>query len=81
MLAVLLAGCGTTTKNIPTASPAPRSAPAEPRVAGVDPAGLINRVTWGINPSTLHEAETSGIHALRDFAAQLKTYSLRPTGA
>ncbi len=63
MLAVLLAGCGTTTKNIPTASPAPRSAPAEPRVAGVDPAGLINRVTWGINPSTLHEAETSGLPA------------------
>ncbi|OUM34138.1 acyl-CoA desaturase [Pseudomonas putida] len=29
----------------------------------------------------IHEAETSGIHALRDFAAQLKTYSLRPTGA
>ncbi|WP_144170133.1 delta-9 fatty acid desaturase DesA [Pseudomonas sp. Kh13] len=28
----------------------------------------------------VHEAETSGIHALRDFAAQLKTYSLRPTG-
>nr|WP_225779987.1 delta-9 fatty acid desaturase DesA [Pseudomonas sp. Marseille-Q3773] len=29
----------------------------------------------------VHEAETSGIHALRDFAAQLKTYSLRPIGA
>ena len=29
----------------------------------------------------IHEAETSGIHALRDFAAQLKTYSLCPTGA
>ena len=29
----------------------------------------------------VHEADTSGIHALRDFAAQLKTYSLRPTGA
>ncbi|AJG16820.1 delta-9 fatty acid desaturase DesA [Pseudomonas putida] len=29
----------------------------------------------------VHEAETSGIHALRDFAAQLKTYSLRPTSA
>ena len=29
----------------------------------------------------VHEAETSGIHALRDFAAQLKTYSLRPSGA
>ncbi|MFI7858479.1 MULTISPECIES: delta-9 fatty acid desaturase DesA [Pseudomonas] len=29
----------------------------------------------------VHEAEASGIHALRDFAAQLKTYSLRPTGA
>ncbi|WP_445672389.1 delta-9 fatty acid desaturase DesA [Pseudomonas inefficax] len=29
----------------------------------------------------VHEAESSGIHALRDFAAQLKTYSLRPTGA
>ena len=29
----------------------------------------------------IHEAETSGIHALRDFAAQLKTYSLRPSGA
>ncbi|EKT4561097.1 delta-9 fatty acid desaturase DesA [Pseudomonas putida] len=29
----------------------------------------------------IHEAETSGIHALRDFAAQLKTYSLRPTAA
>uniref|UniRef100_A0A915DTU7 GGDEF domain-containing protein n=1 Tax=Ditylenchus dipsaci TaxID=166011 RepID=A0A915DTU7_9BILA len=26
----------------------------------------------------VHEAETSGIQALRDFAAQLKTYSLRP---
>ncbi|QJQ18592.1 acyl-CoA desaturase [Pseudomonas sp. SK] len=29
----------------------------------------------------VHEAESSGIHALRDFAAQLKTYSLRPTSA
>ncbi|WP_060482976.1 delta-9 fatty acid desaturase DesA [Pseudomonas sp. NBRC 111119] len=29
----------------------------------------------------VHEAETSGIHALREFAAQLKTYSLRPTAA
>lgn len=29
----------------------------------------------------VHEAEASGIQALRDFAAQLKTYSLRPTGA
>ncbi|MNH02918.1 hypothetical protein D3C79_621660 [compost metagenome] len=29
----------------------------------------------------VHEAEASGIHALRDFAAQLKTYSLRPNGA
>ncbi|KIY39650.1 aminotransferase [Pseudomonas sp. 10-1B] len=29
----------------------------------------------------VHEAESSGIHALRDFATQLKTYSLRPTGA
>ncbi len=29
----------------------------------------------------VHEAETSGIQALRDFAAQLKTYSLRPVGA
>jgi len=29
----------------------------------------------------VHEAEASGIHALRDFAAQLKTYSLRPTAA
>ncbi|MCE5989380.1 delta-9 fatty acid desaturase DesA [Pseudomonas sp. LM20] len=29
----------------------------------------------------VHEAETSGIQALRDFAAQLKTYSLRPTAA
>jgi len=29
----------------------------------------------------IHEAETSGIHALRDFAAQLKTFSLRPSGA
>ena len=29
----------------------------------------------------VHEAEASGIHALHDFAAQLKTYSLRPTGA
>lgn len=28
----------------------------------------------------VHEAEASGIHSLRDFAAQLKTYSLRPTG-
>jgi hypothetical protein len=26
----------------------------------------------------VHEAETSGIHSLRDFATQLKTYSLRP---
>lgn len=29
----------------------------------------------------VHEAEASGIQSLRDFAAQLKTYSLRPTGA
>ena len=29
----------------------------------------------------VQEAEASGIHALRDFAGQLKTYSLRPTGA
>lgn len=29
----------------------------------------------------VHEAETSGIHALREFASQLKTYSLRPTTA
>ncbi|MBA6063673.1 fatty acid desaturase [Pseudomonas mosselii] len=29
----------------------------------------------------VHEAEASGIHSLRDFAAQLKTYSLRPNGA
>lgn len=29
----------------------------------------------------VYEAETSGIHALRDFASQLKTYSLRPTAA
>ncbi|WP_406820591.1 delta-9 fatty acid desaturase DesA [Pseudomonas sp. KnCO4] len=29
----------------------------------------------------VHEAESSGIHALRDFAEQLKTYSLRPTSA
>ncbi|MBA6118351.1 acyl-CoA desaturase [Pseudomonas putida] len=29
----------------------------------------------------VHEAEASGIHALHDFAAQLKTYSLRPTNA
>ncbi|MGY3015418.1 stearoyl-CoA desaturase (delta-9 desaturase) [Pseudomonas sp. TE6283] len=28
----------------------------------------------------VHEAEASGIHSLRDFAAQLKTYSLRPNG-
>ncbi|MDZ4018930.1 delta-9 fatty acid desaturase DesA [Pseudomonas sichuanensis] len=28
----------------------------------------------------VHEAEASGIQSLRDFAAQLKTYSLRPTG-
>ncbi|WP_313514597.1 delta-9 fatty acid desaturase DesA [Pseudomonas sp.] len=26
----------------------------------------------------IHEAEASGIHSLREFAAQLKTYSLRP---
>ncbi|WP_369988633.1 delta-9 fatty acid desaturase DesA [Pseudomonas xanthosomatis] len=29
----------------------------------------------------VHEAEASGIQSLRDFAAQLKTYSLRPSGA
>ncbi|MDF9754093.1 stearoyl-CoA desaturase (delta-9 desaturase) [Pseudomonas sp. TE6288] len=29
----------------------------------------------------VHEAEASGIQSLRDFAAQLKTYSLRPNGA
>ena len=29
----------------------------------------------------VHEAEASGIHSLRDFAAQLKTYSLRPATA
>ncbi len=29
----------------------------------------------------IHEAEASGIQALRDFADQLKTYSLRPSGA
>ncbi|MBF8755290.1 delta-9 fatty acid desaturase DesA [Pseudomonas guariconensis] len=29
----------------------------------------------------VHEAEASGIQALRDFADQLKTYSLRPSGA
>lgn len=29
----------------------------------------------------VHEAESSGIQALHDFAAQLKTYSLRPAGA
>ncbi|MDH0302582.1 MULTISPECIES: delta-9 fatty acid desaturase DesA [unclassified Pseudomonas] len=29
----------------------------------------------------VHEAEASGIHSLRDFAAQLKTYSLRPANA
>lgn len=28
----------------------------------------------------VHEAEASGIQSLRDFAAQLKTYSLRPNG-
>lgn len=28
----------------------------------------------------IHEAEASGIQALRDFADQLKTYSLRPSG-
>ncbi|WP_194788231.1 delta-9 fatty acid desaturase DesA [Pseudomonas sp. UFMG81] len=28
----------------------------------------------------VHEAEASGIHSLRDFASQLKTYSLRPAG-
>jgi transposase len=27
----------------------------------------------------VHEAEASGIQSLRDFASQLKTYSLRPT--
>jgi hypothetical protein len=26
----------------------------------------------------IHEAEASGIQSLRDFADQLKTYSLRP---
>lgn len=29
----------------------------------------------------VHEAEASGIQSLRDFAEQLKTYSLRPSGA
>ncbi|WP_417663350.1 delta-9 fatty acid desaturase DesA [Pseudomonas sp.] len=29
----------------------------------------------------VHEAEASGIQSLRDFAAQLKTYSLRPTAS
>jgi hypothetical protein len=29
----------------------------------------------------VHEAEASGIHSLRDFAGQLKTYSLRPSAA
>lgn len=29
----------------------------------------------------VHEAEASGIQSLRDFAEQLKTYSLRPAGA
>jgi hypothetical protein len=28
----------------------------------------------------VHEAEASGIQSLRDFAEQLKTYSLRPAG-
>jgi stearoyl-CoA desaturase (Delta-9 desaturase) len=27
----------------------------------------------------VHEAEASGIQSLREFAEQLKTYSLRPT--
>lgn len=29
----------------------------------------------------VHEAEASGIQSLRDFASQLKTYSLRPATA
>ncbi|NJI22279.1 acyl-CoA desaturase, partial [Aeromonas veronii] len=29
----------------------------------------------------VHEAEASGIQSLRDFAHQLKTYSLRPAAA
>ena len=29
----------------------------------------------------VHEAEASGIQSLRDFAEQLKTYSLRPATA
>ena len=29
----------------------------------------------------VHEAEASGIQSLRDFAEQLKTYSLRPAAA
>jgi len=29
----------------------------------------------------IHEAEASGIQSLRDFADQLKTYSLRPANA
>jgi len=29
----------------------------------------------------IHEAEASGIQSLRDFADQLKTYSLRPAHA
>jgi frataxin-like iron-binding protein CyaY len=29
----------------------------------------------------IQEAEASGIHSLRDFATQLKTYSLRPAAA
>ncbi len=29
----------------------------------------------------VHEAEASGIHSLREFANQLKTYSLRPSAA
>ena len=33
---------------------------------------VSDRLQW------VHEAEASGIQSLRDFAAQLKTYSLRP---
>ncbi|WP_286977554.1 hypothetical protein, partial [Pseudomonas sp.] len=29
----------------------------------------------------IHDAEASGIHSLREFAEQLKTYSLRPATA
>ncbi|MFF7706508.1 delta-9 fatty acid desaturase DesA [Pseudomonas sp. NPDC007930] len=46
---------------------------AETRAGGQDM--LTAMKAW------VHDAETSGIQALHDFAAQLKTYSLKPTSA